>query len=498
MSLSLQSKAVLGLLAIAGAPLIASVILVRQVAVVAQSVAVGEAERLHAALDRARDAYVEAARARKNAFQHAADEVASRPALRDACRARAGAAEVQPLLAAELAHDPALAQAGLAEVGRMTRRSRTGLGEDALRLEVALPLREAPACAVELVYETTVGAALAADFQAMGETLRAHRQLERIRQDLPPSYQLAFIAVVGGFALATTVVAILFARQITRRIDALVGATRRVAEGDLGTRVGDRGGGELADLGRAFDHMVGELATQKNQIEYLQKIGAWQEVARRLAHEIKNPLTPIQLAVQELHRQYAGGDARYQKTLDEARAIVEEEIAGLRRLVDAFSGFAKLPRVEPKPLDLAVVVDDVVREQRELEPPTAIELVPPKAPVTVAGDRLLLRRALVNLVENARQAGAKTVRLAWTPEGDAARLVVSDDGPGVASELAPRIFDPYVTTKPHGTGLGLAIVKKTILEHGGTIELAPPSTFEIRLPLSTTGSAERSDPSSPA
>src|SRR5262249_48928288 len=229
-----------------------------------------------------------------------------------------------------------------------------------LRLQVALPLREAPACAVELVYETAAGAALAADFQALGDTLRAHRHLEKIRQDLPPSYQLAFIAVVGGFALATTVVAILFARQVTRKIDALVGATRRVAEGDLATRVGDRGRGELADLGRAFDHMVVELETQKGQIEYLQKIGAWQEVARRLAHEIKNPLTPIQLAVQELHRQYDGGDPRYQKTLDEARAIVEEEIGGLRRLVDAFSGFAKLPRVEPRPLDLAVVVEDVV------------------------------------------------------------------------------------------------------------------------------------------
>jgi two-component system, NtrC family, nitrogen regulation sensor histidine kinase NtrY len=501
MSVSLQTKAVLGLLAIAGAPLVASVILVRQVAVVAQSVAVGEAERLHAALDRARDAYLEAARARKSAFQHAAEEVASRPGLREACRARAGAAEVQPLLAAELADDPALAQAGLAEVGRMIRRSRTGLAETALRLEVALPLREAPACAVKLVYETPTGAALAADFQALGDTLRAHRQLERIRQDLPPSYQLAFVAVVGGFALATTVVAILFARQITRRIDALVAATRRVAEGDLETRVADRGGGELADLGRAFDHMVVELATQKGQIEYLQKIGAWQEVARRLAHEIKNPLTPIQLAVQELHRQYAGGDARYQKTLDEARAIVEEEIAGLRRLVDAFSGFAKLPRVEPKPLDLALVVDDVVREQRELEPPFTIAVAPPASPLTVAGDRLLLRRALVNLVENARQAGAKSVRLSWAEAAGTARLVVADDGPGVAPELGERIFDPYVTTKPHGTGLGLAIVKKTILEHGGTIELVPPSTFEIRLPLAvavTTAPGERSDPSSPA
>ena len=483
MRVSLQTKAVLGLLAIAGAPLIASVVLVRQVAVVAQSVAVGEGERLHQALDRTREAYAEAARARKSAFQHAAEEVASRPALRDACRARAPAAEIVAFLGAELEHDPALAQASLALPGRIVRRGRLGVAPDALRLTVDLPLTEAAGCAVELVYETAAGAALENDFQALGETLRAYRHLEKIREDLPPSYQLAFIAVVGGFALATTLVAILFARQITRRIDRLVAATRHVAEGDLETRIGDAGGGELADLGRAFDDMVAELATQKGQIEYLQKIGAWQEVARRLAHEIKNPLTPIQLVVQELHRQYGGDDARYRKTLDDARDIVEEEIAGLRRLVDAFSGFAKLPRVEPKPLDLAVVVDDMAREQRELEPPVTLATSPPVAPVVVAGDRLLLRRALVNLVENARQAGAREVRLAWMEDGGMARLTVADDGPGVPAALGERIFDPYVTTKPHGTGLGLAIVKKTILEHGGTIRLVPPAMFEIRLPL---------------
>jgi two-component system, NtrC family, nitrogen regulation sensor histidine kinase NtrY len=502
--LSLQTKAILALLAIAGAPLVASVILVRQVAVVAQSVAVGEAERLHGALDRAREAYVEAARARKSAFQHAAEEVAERPALRKACLGRASDADIDALLAAELDLDPALAQAALALPGRMVRRARPAPVSEALRLTADRPLREAPSCAVELTYQTEAGAALAADFQDLGEALRAHRQLERIRRDLPPSYQLAFVVVVGGFALATTLVAILFARRVARRIDRLVAATRRVAEGDLETRVADAGKDELGDLARAFDDMVGELAIQKEQIEYLQKIGAWQEVARRLAHEIKNPLTPIQLAVQELHKTYRGEDPRYQKTLDDSRDIVEEEIAGLRRLVDAFSGFAKLPRVEPRPLDLAVVVEDVVREQRDLEPEVTLTIAAPAAPVMILGDRMLLRRVLVNLVENARQAGAHAVTLAWSAEGENARLTVDDDGSGVPPELAVKIFDPYVTTKPHGTGLGLAIVKKTILEHGGTIELLPSpksetgARFEIRLRVAVSERDAPGDPSRPA
>jgi nitrogen fixation/metabolism regulation signal transduction histidine kinase len=227
--------------------------------------------------------------------------------------------------------------------------------------------------------------------------------------------------------------------------------------------------------------MVDDLGRSRAQIEYLQKIGAWQEVARRLAHEIKNPLTPIQLAVQELGTRYPGDDPAYRRKLDDATEIVTEEIAGLRRLVDAFSAFAKLPRVEPKPLDVAAVVDDVARE-------VPLECRPPAAPVTVSGDRMLLRRVLVNLADNAFQAGAKTVRVSWRRDGDVARVTVEDDGPGVPADLAERIFDPYVTTKPHGTGLGLAIAKKTVLEHGGTIALVGASalggaTFDITLPL---------------
>jgi nitrogen fixation/metabolism regulation signal transduction histidine kinase len=459
--LRLSTKAVLGLLAIAGAPLVASVVLVRQVALVAQSVAVGEAERLHASLERARGAYLEALAARKQAFQHAGDEVAARPALRDACRA--GAAP-PALLQRELDHDPSLAAAALALPGRLVRVARPAVAPS-LTLVVDRPLVEAPGCAVELTYETARGAALADDYQELGDSLRAHRHLEEIRRDLPPSYQLAFVLVVGAFALATTAVAIVYARRLTRRIDALVAATRRVAEGDLETRVAPQGGDELADLGRAFDDMTAELALRRRQIDYLSKIAAWQEVARRLAHEIKNPLTPIQLAVQELHDRYKGDDPRFRRMLDDARDIVAEEIGGLRRLVDSFSAFAKLPRVEPRPLDLAAVVDDVVRAE---EPPLTLELAPPPAPAIVSGDRLLLRRALGNLVENARQAGARTVRIAWDERG----LTVDDDGPGVPADLGERVFDPYVTTKPHGTGLGLAIVKKTVLEHGGTIVLA--------------------------
>jgi two-component system nitrogen regulation sensor histidine kinase NtrY len=125
-----------------------------------------------------------------------------------------------------------------------------------------------------------------------------------------------------------------------------------VAQGDLSVRVAPTGRDELDELGRAFDRMVGELGDARSRLEYLQKVSAWQEVARRLAHEIKNPLTPIQLAVQELRSQYRGGDAGYQQLLDTAGDVLDEEIGAIRRLVDDFSAFAKLPKVEPSPVDL--------------------------------------------------------------------------------------------------------------------------------------------------
>jgi nitrogen fixation/metabolism regulation signal transduction histidine kinase len=240
--------------------------------------------------------------------------------------------------------------------------------------------------------------------------------------------------------------------------------------------VAPRGSDELDDLGRAFDRMVAELGEARSRLVYMQKLAAWQEVARRLAHEIKNPLTPIQLAVQELGSKYRGGDAEYQRLLATAQEILTEEVGVIRRLVDDFSAFAKLPKVEPAPVALAQVVEDFARAHPEWQDALSVER---RASVDALCDRMLVRRVLANLVENAIQAAESAgkkpqVRIGvdLDPTRQAAHLVVDDNGPGVAPEAHERIFDPYFTTKEHGTGLGLAIVRKIVIDHGGDVRVA--------------------------
>jgi nitrogen fixation/metabolism regulation signal transduction histidine kinase len=285
---------------------------------------------------------------------------------------------------------------------------------------------------------------------------------------------------------------------VTRRIDALVATARAVAAGDGDARARLGGRDEMAELGSSLDTMLDGLDRQRREIEYLQRIGAWQDVARKLAHEIKNPLTPIQLAVQQCVSTYRGGDPKFARLLADTGEIVEEEIAGLRRLVDTFRTLGQLPRVDAHPVPLTELLDDL-----RLDPALAerVRIAHPGGdapPPTVRADRLLLRRVLANLVENGVHAGVEAGRagdvvVAWRrlEADDAVELTIDDEGRGVPPNQRERIFEPYVTTKPTGTGLGLAIAKKLTLEHGGTLEVAdePAPTggarMRVRLPVAS-------------
>jgi nitrogen fixation/metabolism regulation signal transduction histidine kinase len=362
-------------------------------------------------------------------------------------------------------------------VYRHLRLARSSIGAPNVRIEVTVAAEAAPFVA----------------YQRAGEVAEVYSRLEAGSAEVSGAY----LAVYMGFLLTVMVVAVavgvVASRRVTGRVADLAAATERVGAGDLTVSVPTHTSDEIGELTLAFNAMVADLRQSRDRIEYLQRIGAWQDFARRLAHEIKNPLTPIQLAAQEIDRAYKGDDAAYGAKLKEARAIIEEEVATLRRLVGEFSEFAKLPRAELSASDLGEFIGELSRSlpaALELPEGVSIRFETSTEPLPVRIDAMMLKRCVDNLVRNAVEAmgvGPGEVRVRTRSEGRKALIEVVDDGPGVSAEDAMRIFDPYFTTKSEGTGLGLAIVKKVVLEHGGTVGVRPAekegAIFHISLPL---------------
>ena len=320
--------------------------------------------------------------------------------------------------------------------------------------------------------------------------------VDALRAEIRRSYVRAFGALLVAMAIAAAGVGTLLARRTTRRVSDLVDAVRRLAAGDLAVQVDPgRSSDEVAGLARAFNAMVREVRESRDRIVYLEKISGWQEVARRLAHEIKNPLTPMKLAFQQLDARWGTSpareaDAEFGRLLAAAGEIVRDEIGTLQRLVDEFSGFAKLPEVKPEPAELGEFAEEFLRTSPQIREAADVELVKASPDVPVALDRALMRRVLANLCANAVEAvrpARARIHLGVARARERAVLTVGDEGPGVEPAARERIFDPYYTTKQGGTGLGLAIVKKIVLQHGGEIQVgARPeggATFSVVLPL---------------
>ena len=366
----------------------------------------------------------------------------------------------------------------------IAQASRPPTGPAVRDKTVEQPINELGAT-VKLTFE--VSATLQDEMEKVGRSLDASKIIAEKRGEEVASWsRYAFLALMAAVVVIAGLLGWLGSTYVTRRIDALVKTARKVSDGKLDARVTLSGHDEMAELGVAFNTMLDDLAIARDNLQHMQRMTVWQDVARRLAHEIKNPLTPIQLAVQQCVSSYKGDDARFKKLLADTGEIVEEEIGSLRRLVDTFRTLGALPKVEKAPILLAELIEEL-----RLDPAMAqkLELDAPATPVTVRADKLLLKRVLANLVENGLQAGGTKVVVRWRADGSDAVIAVDDDGPGVPEADRERIFEPYVTTKSTGTGLGLAIARKICIEHGGDLSLAPDKApsggarFVVSLPL---------------
>jgi two-component system nitrogen regulation sensor histidine kinase NtrY len=221
-----------------------------------------------------------------------------------------------------------------------------------------------------------------------------------------------------------------------------------------------------------------------------QKVAAWREVARRLAHEIKNPLTPIQLCAERLRRHFAGGPPAAKALVDECTVTIVGEVESLKGLVDEFSQFARMPAPRTVPTDLALLISETLTLYNGIFADVRIEHRFADGVPLVRLDAEQIRRVIINLVDNAVEAmerkGRIVVEMLLDSANRVVRVIVADDGPGIPAAEREKLFLPYYSTKRRGSGLGLAIVRRIIAEHGGNIEVAenqPRGTrFTIELP----------------
>jgi signal transduction histidine kinase len=298
---------------------------------------------------------------------------------------------------------------------------------------------------------------------------------------------------VAGVSILLAIAASLWiTSRISRPIEQLAAAATEVAAGNWDTQVKIASSDEVGALAQSFNHMTQQLSEQRERLVQSERVAAWRELARRLAHELKNPLFPLQLTVENLIKARNLSPSEFDEVFRESTETLTAEIANLKNVIARFSDFSKMPKPQLQEVDMV----DVLRKVAALYEPVLAQHQPPIAfhsqlgdtALTVSADPDLLHRALSNLVLNAmdamRDGGTLTMELGH--KGDSVEIRVSDTGSGMTAEECERLFTPYYTTKQHGTGLGLAIVQSVVSDHHGTIQVESKpgsgSTFVVELP----------------
>ena len=333
-------------------------------------------------------------------------------------------------------------------------------------------------------------------------------QIEELNRRIWAS-TLFFVALVGlvGWGIA---------RSIADPVRRLTRATSRVAQGEfaapvsphradlLQRRLAERSADELDILEADFTRMAEELETQRRQLERTHRLEAWSEMARQVAHEIKNPLTPVQLNAEHLRQVHADQGAPLSPVLEGCVAAILKQVRILRQIASEFSSYASSPSADPVETDLGALIEEIVSPYRQgLEGRIEVVVEVPTSLAPLILDRMLMQRALTNIIENALHAmpGEGRLTIEVDPRGDRVALRVSDTGVGLEPDALARIFEPYFSTKVTGTGLGMAIAKRNVALNDGTIEVSSQpgqgTRVTITLPagMVEAGARDTPDPS---
>ncbi len=308
--------------------------------------------------------------------------------------------------------------------------------------------------------------------------------------------------VAAGALLIGLLLTFWVSSRITRPVEELAEGAREVASGRWDTHIDVRGRDEIGQLAAAFNEMTRTLASQRDKLVQTERVAAWRELARRLAHELRNPLFPLQITVENLQRSKQLGAEQFLEVFNESTATLKAELANLNTIVGRFSDFSKMPA----PHFSRISVNESLRNAVRLfepqfnavgKPSISPEFFLTEALPEIDADPDLLHRAFQNLVLNALDAmpSGGTLSLCTSEHEDHVRIEVTDTGKGLTPEECSRLFTPYYTSKQQGTGLGLAIVQSVISDHHGTISVSSEegrgTTFRMDLPKRQTESSAK-------
>jgi len=312
--------------------------------------------------------------------------------------------------------------------------------------------------------------------------------------------QQGFLGVGAVAALFALIFGLTMAGRVSGPLRDLEAAAARVARGDFEAEIAVRHGGEIGQALDAFNEMTRTLRQTRSRMLRAERIAAWREIARRIAHEIKNPLSPIQVSIETMRKTKAKAHPDFDEIFEESTLAILEEVGRLKHIVLEFSRFARLPRPKLEAVALSDIVNHITHLHAGDPVPLAVVGAIDALP-EVRADREQLTQVLLNLVQNAIDAARARhgesggrVEVRFSEDGDAVGVEVADNGHGISEEERGRVFEPYFTTKSHGTGLGLAIVLRIIEEHQGTIEIVDgiDGGAAFRVELSRGGPAETS------
>jgi two-component system, NtrC family, nitrogen regulation sensor histidine kinase NtrY len=320
------------------------------------------------------------------------------------------------------------------------------------------------------------------------DVLKSTKELDDNLHDVDTTVGL-YAAISAAVAF---IVAVFLARSLGRPLSVLATEAGKVAAGEA-RPIRARGSGEVSELASAFDRMIQDLAVTRRRLAAASRVAAWREVARRVAHEVKNPLAPIRAAVETLRRLRARQDPRFDDYFDEATRTVLDEVHRIANIVTEFTRFARLPQPRPQDMEVEEVARHVVQLHKASAGDVSLAFSAQRRAPTVRADRDQVIQVLTNLIQNALEAvkdvPGGAVSVSTDTDGHYVAFSVADNGPGIAPEIAGRLFEPYATTKASGTGLGLAMSQRIALEHNGELSYVGVSAngkgavFRLLLPV---------------